>query len=115
MFSFLITKENSVPKPKPDQSWSGCRLDNCTCIRNFEQILCLALTSIRVVTGGACANRWGWTFVSGPVTVVCSVLTEPAERVTVAVKVTGGQHHCWRNTAQVNGISAMYHKQNTSG
>lgn len=56
------------------------------------------LTSIRVVSTRASARCWGWTFMTSPVTVVCGVLAEPTERVTVLVKVTGGQHSCWKNT-----------------
>lgn len=55
------------------------------------------LTSIRVVSTGASARCWSWTFMSSPVIVVCGILPEPAERFTVLVKVTGGKL-CWRNT-----------------
>lgn len=54
-------------------------------------------TSIRIVSTWASSRCWGRTSVSSPVRVVCVVLTEPAERVTVLVKVTGGQHYSWRN------------------
>lgn len=62
------------------------------------------LTSIRVVSARASARCRGWTFVSCPVTIICAVLTEPAEWLTVLVKVTGGQHYSCRNTnaTQVN-------------
>ena len=56
------------------------------------------LTSIRVVSAWSGSLCWGSTFMSGPVTIVCGVLYEPAEWVTVLVKVTGSQHFSWRNT-----------------
>lgn len=44
-------------------------------------------TSIRVVPTGTSARCGSWTTVPGPVTVVCVILDEIAEWVTVLVKV----------------------------
>lgn len=54
------------------------------------------LTSVRVVSIGASVGGWGWTSLSGPIAVVCSVLSEPAEWCAVLVKVTGGQLYSWK-------------------